>query len=112
MAVGVIGLGYVGLPLTMAFAEAGERVVGVDLDPGKAAATNADESYVEDIPSERLQAALPMIQATPQLMARVAMAPFRAAERLASALASDFRFPTARTHSLRPSSCHAMPAES
>jgi UDP-N-acetyl-D-glucosamine dehydrogenase len=62
--VGVIGLGYVGLPLTVAFAEAGERVVGVDVDPRKIAAIKAGESYVEDISAERLQAALPMIQAT------------------------------------------------
>jgi UDP-N-acetyl-D-glucosamine dehydrogenase len=64
MAVGVIGLGYVGLPLVVAFAEAGEEVVAVDLDPRKVAAIKAGESYVEDIPSERLQAALPRISAT------------------------------------------------
>jgi UDP-N-acetyl-D-glucosamine dehydrogenase len=64
MAVGVIGLGYVGLPLTVAFAEAGEAVVGVDVDPRKVAAVRAGESYIEDIPAERLQAALPMITAT------------------------------------------------
>ena len=64
MSVGVIGLGYVGLPLTMAFAEAGEQVVAVDLDPRKIAAIADGESYIEDIPSDRLQAVLPLIQAT------------------------------------------------
>ena len=55
MAVGVIGLGYVGLPLVVAFAEAGERVVAVDVDPRKVAAIAAGDSYIEDITSERLQ---------------------------------------------------------
>jgi UDP-N-acetyl-D-glucosamine dehydrogenase len=63
MTVGVIGLGYVGLPLAVAFAEAGEHVVAVDIDERKVAAVEAGESYVEDIPSERLQAALPSIEA-------------------------------------------------
>jgi UDP-N-acetyl-D-glucosamine dehydrogenase len=64
LSVGVIGLGYVGLPLAVAFAQAGEQVVAVDVDPRKVAAIQAGESYVEDIPSEALQAVLPKIQAT------------------------------------------------
>ncbi|HYZ82546.1 MAG TPA: nucleotide sugar dehydrogenase [Solirubrobacteraceae bacterium] len=56
MSVGVIGLGYVGLPLVVAFAEAGEQVIAVDVDDAKVAAIRAGESYVEDIPSERLAA--------------------------------------------------------
>ena len=63
MAVGVIGLGYVGLPLAVAFAEAGEHVVAVDVDETKVAAVEAGESYIEDITSERLRAALPNIEA-------------------------------------------------
>ncbi len=63
MTVGVIGLGYVGLPLAVAFAEAGTQVVAVDVDPRKISAIAAGESYIEDIPSERLQAALPLIDA-------------------------------------------------
>jgi UDP-N-acetyl-D-glucosamine dehydrogenase len=62
MSVGVTGLGYVGLPLAVAFAEAGEHVVAVDVDEGKVAAIEAGESYIEDIPSERLKAALPQIE--------------------------------------------------
>mgnify|MGYP001186452343 CR=1 FL=1 len=62
MSVGVIGLGYVGLPLAVAFAEAGEQVVGVDLDEAKVSAVEAGTSYIEDIPSERLRTALPLIE--------------------------------------------------
>jgi UDP-N-acetyl-D-glucosamine dehydrogenase len=57
-------VGYVGLPLAVAFAEAGESVVAVDIDGAKVAAINAGESYVEDISSERLRAALPRIEAS------------------------------------------------
>lgn len=53
--VGVIGLGYVGLPLAVAFVERGFPVVGIDVDGRKVAALNRGESYVQDIPSERLQ---------------------------------------------------------
>lgn len=53
--IGIIGLGYVGLPLAVVFAEAGHTVVGIDLDTRKVAALNAADSYIEDIPSQRLQ---------------------------------------------------------
>ncbi|MFL5864890.1 MAG: nucleotide sugar dehydrogenase [Solirubrobacteraceae bacterium] len=64
MAVGVIGLGYVGLPLAVAFAEAGQSVIAVDVDDGKVAAIRAGESYVEDISSERLAAVAGQVQAS------------------------------------------------
>jgi UDP-N-acetyl-D-glucosamine dehydrogenase len=64
MAVGVIGLGYVGLPLVVAFAEAGVDVVAVDIDDRKVQAIHAGESYVEDIPSERLAAVRDRIEAS------------------------------------------------
>jgi UDP-N-acetyl-D-glucosamine dehydrogenase len=64
MSIGVVGLGYVGLPLAVAFAEAGEQVVAVDVDEAKVAAIEAGQSYIEDISSERLRAALPAIEAT------------------------------------------------
>ncbi len=64
MKVGVIGLGYVGLPLAVAFAEEGCEVVGVDLDPRRAAQIEAGESYIEDIPSERLAAVKGRIRGT------------------------------------------------
>jgi UDP-N-acetyl-D-glucosamine dehydrogenase len=63
MMIGVIGLGYVGLPLAVEFAEAGEHVVAVDVDEKKIAAIEAGRSYIEDISSERLQAVLPSIEA-------------------------------------------------
>jgi UDP-N-acetyl-D-glucosamine dehydrogenase len=52
--VGIIGMGYVGLPLAAAFAEAGLSVVGIEKDPDKVAALEGGDSYVEDVPSERL----------------------------------------------------------
>jgi UDP-N-acetyl-D-glucosamine dehydrogenase len=64
MTVGVIGLGYVGLPLAVAFAEAGDRVVALDIDPQKVAAVAAGESYIEDVASERLEAVGGAIKAT------------------------------------------------
>jgi UDP-N-acetyl-D-glucosamine dehydrogenase len=64
MKVGVVGLGYVGLPLAVAFAEAGDEVVALDLDPLKISAINAGDSYIEDIPSDRLRAVLSKIRAT------------------------------------------------
>jgi UDP-N-acetyl-D-glucosamine dehydrogenase len=56
VSVGIIGLGYVGLPLAVEFAEAGHQVVALDADASKVAAIEAGRSYIEDIPSERLAA--------------------------------------------------------
>jgi UDP-N-acetyl-D-glucosamine dehydrogenase len=53
--VGVIGLGYVGLPLAVSFARAGFNVVGIDLDVAKIARVNAGDSYIGDVPSSSLQ---------------------------------------------------------
>lgn len=52
--VAIIGLGYVGLPLAIAFAEAGFRITGIDIDPKRVASLNAGRSYVSDVPSERI----------------------------------------------------------
>lgn len=49
--VGVIGLGYVGLPLAVEFGQAGFHVVGIDLDKHKCDAINAGTSYIADVPS-------------------------------------------------------------
>jgi UDP-N-acetyl-D-glucosamine dehydrogenase len=54
MKIGIVGAGYVGLPLAVAFAEAGEDVLCVDSDPDKVAALREGRSYVEDIPSSAL----------------------------------------------------------
>jgi UDP-N-acetyl-D-glucosamine dehydrogenase len=52
--VGIIGLGYVGLPQALSFAETGFRVLGFDIDAAKAEAIQAGRSYVLDIPSDRI----------------------------------------------------------
>ena len=54
--VSIIGLGYVGLPLAVAFAEGGLQVAGIDLDRQKVDAVNRGESYIQDVSSERVQA--------------------------------------------------------
>src|SRR3954452_23869778 len=55
MRVGIVGLGYVGLPLGVAFAEADVDIVGVDVDSSRVAALNNGVSHIEDVPSEDLQ---------------------------------------------------------
>ena len=54
MKIGIVGLGYVGLPLAVAFAESGHEVVGLDADSRKVEALNAGSSYIEDIPDDVL----------------------------------------------------------
>ena len=56
--VGIIGLGYVGMPLALAAWTAGFRVVGFDIDPHKAASINAGESYLRHIPSAEIKSAV------------------------------------------------------
>ncbi len=55
--IGIIGQGYVGLPLSLLFAEHGFPVVGFDVDPAKVDALNAGRSYIAHIGSERVAAA-------------------------------------------------------
>jgi UDP-N-acetyl-D-glucosamine dehydrogenase len=62
--IGVIGLGYVGLPLAIAFAEEGCEVIAVDVDSAKIEAIKAGESYIEDVSPEQLQAASERIHAS------------------------------------------------
>jgi UDP-N-acetyl-D-glucosamine dehydrogenase len=50
--VGVIGLGYVGLPLARAFSDRGYPVLGFDVDPAKVAKLRAGESYIGHIPAD------------------------------------------------------------
>jgi UDP-N-acetyl-D-glucosamine dehydrogenase len=49
MKIGIVGLGYVGLPLAVAFAEAGHEVVGIDSDQRKVDGINAGHSHIEDV---------------------------------------------------------------
>jgi len=53
--VGIVGLGYVGLPLAVEFAEVGFTVIGIDLSPSKVDSLNRGESYIPDIPTSRLK---------------------------------------------------------
>ena len=56
--VGVVGMGYVGLPLSLLFAESGFSVLGFDIDPAKVEALTAGQSYIAHIPSEQIQGVL------------------------------------------------------
>ena len=56
MKIGIVGIGYVGLPLAIAFADAGHEAVCLDLDPRKVAALSEGRSYVEDIDDATLAA--------------------------------------------------------
>jgi UDP-N-acetyl-D-glucosamine dehydrogenase len=53
--VGIIGCGYVGLPLALRFAETGQRVTGFDTDPAKVKKLNAGESYIQHIPAAKIK---------------------------------------------------------
>jgi UDP-N-acetyl-D-glucosamine dehydrogenase len=55
---GVIGLGYVGLPLAVEMAQKGFRVTGIDIDGSKVESVNAGISYILDVPNESLRAAV------------------------------------------------------
>jgi len=58
--VGVVGLGYVGLPLAVEFADAGFHVTGIDVQASKVDRLNAGDSYIQDIPTEILR---PLVEA-------------------------------------------------
>jgi len=53
--IGIVGLGYAGLPLALAFAETGFEVVGIDLSEERVAAVNERRSYLVDVPQERYE---------------------------------------------------------
>jgi UDP-N-acetyl-D-glucosamine dehydrogenase len=54
--IGIVGLGYVGLPLAVAFAESGATVIGTDLDPTRVIAIRNGRSFIEDVPATTLAA--------------------------------------------------------
>lgn len=58
MNIGVVGLGYVGLPLSLQFARSGVTVLGLDIDPAKVAAINEGRSYIKHIEPPAVQAEL------------------------------------------------------
>jgi len=53
--IGIIGAGYVGLPLAEVFAKAGHNVLLVDVQQNRVDQLNRGESYVDDVPSERIK---------------------------------------------------------
>lgn len=62
--IGIVGLGYVGLPLMLRFAEIGYRVIGIDLDEKKNEYLNQGKSYIQHIASEQIMKIKSMICAT------------------------------------------------
>jgi UDP-N-acetyl-D-glucosamine dehydrogenase len=69
MSVGIVGLGYVGLPLAVSFAEAGEHVVGVEINARRVGELRRGESYIEDVASEDLQAVADRFEPTTRIAA-------------------------------------------
>jgi UDP-N-acetyl-D-glucosamine dehydrogenase len=56
LVIGVVGLGYVGLPLAVSFAESGFRAIGFDVDAERTAALNRGESHIDDVDADRVSA--------------------------------------------------------
>ena len=55
--IGIVGLGYVGIPLALRYAEAGYKVIGFDIDPEKAEKISAGKTYIKHMPDEAIKAA-------------------------------------------------------
>lgn len=56
--IGIVGLGYVGIPLALRYAEAGYKVIGFDIDPEKIEKISAGKTYIKHIPDEAIQSAV------------------------------------------------------
>lgn len=56
--IGIVGLGYVGIPLALRYAEVGYKVLGFDIDPEKIEKITAGKTYIKHIPDEAIQAAV------------------------------------------------------
>ena len=69
MSVGIVGLGYVGLPLAVSFAEAGEHVIGLEVNARRVAQLRRGDSYIEDVPNEQLQGILSRFEPTTRVAA-------------------------------------------
>ena len=71
MKIAVIGLGYVGLPLAMVFAEAGVEVIGVEASAPRCEQVNSGDSYIQDVASADLKHMIDtgMLKATPDYAA-------------------------------------------
>src|SRR5512146_1599095 len=55
MKIAIVGLGYVGLPLSLQFAASGATVLGLDIDPAKVKAINKGQSYIAHLKSESIR---------------------------------------------------------
>ena len=55
MVVGVVGLGYVGLPLALEFAKSGIRTIGVDVSAEKISSLNAGKNYIQDLDDKEIR---------------------------------------------------------
>lgn len=62
--IGIVGLGYVGLPLLLRYTQVGFKVIGFDIDDFKVNSLNAGKSYIEHIAADKIQAAQPLFEAT------------------------------------------------
>jgi UDP-N-acetyl-D-glucosamine dehydrogenase len=101
--VGVVGLGYVGLPLSLSFAEAGFAVTGFDIDPEKPRKLAAGETYLRHIPAQRIAAARKLSATTDFAQARECDAIVICVPTpLTPAREPDLRFITGTCRSLRP----------
>jgi UDP-N-acetyl-D-glucosamine dehydrogenase len=69
MTVGIVGLGYVGLPLAVSFAQSGERVIGIDVNARRVAQLRRGESYIEDVRSAELVAVSDRIEPSTRVAA-------------------------------------------
>ena len=56
--IGIVGMGYVGLPVSLRFAEVGFKVIGFDIDPVKTGQLNNGQSYIGHFSNERIQQAI------------------------------------------------------
>ena len=62
--IGIVGLGYVGLPLLLRYTQVSFKVIGFDIDNFKVDSLNAGKSYIEHIAADKIQAAQPLFEAT------------------------------------------------
>ena len=65
--IGIVGLGYVGLPLMLRYCEVGYKVIGFDIDEAKIDILTRAESYIEHIPNERIKEAMRNFEPTSDL---------------------------------------------
>ena len=98
MRIAIVGLGYVGLPLALAFAEAEHEVVGLDTDAARADAVNAGRSHIEDVPDSALESIAGRLTATTR------------AEDLAGCEAIVICVPTPLTEAREPDLSHLLAA--